>query len=29
MHNSVIYPTVIERVEQRRGGLRVFDRLDS
>lgn len=29
MHKSAIYPSVIERVEQRRGGLRVFDRLDS
>jgi ureidoacrylate peracid hydrolase len=29
MHNSAVYPSVIERVEQRRGGLRVFDRLDS
>lgn len=29
MHNSVVYPSVIERVTQRRGGLRVFDRLDS
>jgi ureidoacrylate peracid hydrolase len=29
MHKSVIYPSVIERVEQRRGGLRVFDRLIS
>jgi ureidoacrylate peracid hydrolase len=29
MHNSVIYPAVVERVEQRRGGLRVFDRLDT
>ena len=29
MHNSVIYPSVIQRVEQRRGGLRVFDRLIS
>jgi ureidoacrylate peracid hydrolase len=28
MHKSAIYPSVIERVEQRRGGLRVFDRLD-
>ena len=29
MHNSAIYPSVVERVEQRRGQLRVFDRLDS
>jgi ureidoacrylate peracid hydrolase len=29
MHKSVVYPSVIERVTQRRGGLRVFDRLDS
>jgi ureidoacrylate peracid hydrolase len=29
MHKSAIYPSVIERVEQRRGGLRVFNRLDS
>jgi ureidoacrylate peracid hydrolase len=28
MHESVIYPSVIERVEQRRGGLAVFDRLN-
>jgi nicotinamidase-related amidase len=28
MHNSAIYPSVIERVEQRRGGFRVFDRPD-
>ena len=28
MHNSAIYPSVLERVEQRRGRLRVFDRLD-
>jgi ureidoacrylate peracid hydrolase len=28
MHNSAIYPSVIERVAQRRGGLRVFDSLD-
>src|SRR5271155_1008376 len=29
MHNSAIYPAVIERVEQRRGKLRVFDSLVS
>jgi ureidoacrylate peracid hydrolase len=29
MHKNAIYPSVIERVTQRRGGLRVFDRLDS
>jgi ureidoacrylate peracid hydrolase len=29
MHTKSIYPSVIERVEQRRGGLPVFDRLDS
>jgi ureidoacrylate peracid hydrolase len=29
MHKSAIYPSVIERIEQRRGGIRVFDRLDS
>jgi ureidoacrylate peracid hydrolase len=29
MHESSIYPSVIERVAQRRGGLPVFDRLDS
>ena len=29
MHASRVYPSVVERVEQRRGGLRVFDRLDS
>jgi ureidoacrylate peracid hydrolase len=29
MHESAIYPSVIQRVEQRRGSLRVFDRLDS
>jgi ureidoacrylate peracid hydrolase len=29
MHASRVYPSVAERVEQRRGGLRVFDRLDS
>jgi ureidoacrylate peracid hydrolase len=29
MHKSAIYPSVIERVAQRRGGLRVFDRLDA
>ena len=28
MHNSAIYPSVVERVAQRRGGLRVFDRID-
>jgi ureidoacrylate peracid hydrolase len=28
MHNSAIYPSVLVRVEQRRGGLRVFDSLD-
>ena len=29
MHEKSIYPSVIERVAQRRGGLPVFDRLDS
>ena len=29
MHNSAIDPAVIERIAQRRGGLRVFDRLES
>jgi ureidoacrylate peracid hydrolase len=29
MHGKAIYPSVTERVEQRRGGLGVFDRLDS
>jgi ureidoacrylate peracid hydrolase len=29
MHEKSIYPSVIERVEQRRGGMAVFDRLDS
>jgi ureidoacrylate peracid hydrolase len=29
MHKTTIYPSVIERVGQRRGGLPVFDRLDS
>jgi ureidoacrylate peracid hydrolase len=29
MHNSAVYPWVVDRVVQRRGGLRVFDRLDS
>ena len=29
MHESAIYPSVIERVVQRRGGVAVFDRLDS
>jgi len=29
MHNSAIYPSVIERVAQRRGGIPVFDRLNS
>ena len=29
MHTSCIYPSVIERIEQRRGSLRVFDRLIS
>jgi ureidoacrylate peracid hydrolase len=29
MHKNAIYPSVVERVEQRRGSLRVFDRLDS
>ncbi len=29
MHEIAIYPSVTERVEQRRGGLRVFDRLVS
>jgi ureidoacrylate peracid hydrolase len=29
MHNNAVYPSVIERVEQRRGGLRVFDCLNS
>lgn len=28
MHQSAIYPAVIERVEQRRGSVRVFDRID-
>jgi ureidoacrylate peracid hydrolase len=28
MHRSAIYPAVIERVEQRRGSIRVFDRID-
>jgi ureidoacrylate peracid hydrolase len=28
MHGSAIYPSVIERIEQRRGGLSVFDRLN-
>jgi ureidoacrylate peracid hydrolase len=28
MHNNSIYPSVLERVAQRRGGLRVFDRLN-
>jgi ureidoacrylate peracid hydrolase len=29
MHKATIYPSVIERVGQRRGGLPVFNRLDS
>jgi ureidoacrylate peracid hydrolase len=29
MHANSIYPSVIERIEQRRGGIPVFDRLDS
>jgi ureidoacrylate peracid hydrolase len=29
MHEAAIYPSVIERIEQRRGGMRVFDRLNS
>jgi ureidoacrylate peracid hydrolase len=29
MHGKSIYPSVIDRVAQRRGGLAVFDRLDS
>jgi ureidoacrylate peracid hydrolase len=29
MHTSAIYPSVIERIEQRRGSVRVFDRLNS
>jgi ureidoacrylate peracid hydrolase len=29
MHDSAVYPWVVDRVVQRRGGLRVFDRLDS
>src|SRR5271157_1839830 len=29
MHTRSIYPAVIERVVQRRGGVRVFDRLNS
>jgi ureidoacrylate peracid hydrolase len=29
MHKNVIYPSVVDRVEQRRGGMRVFDRLNS
>ena len=29
MHEKSIYPSVIERVAQRRGGMAVFDRLDS
>jgi ureidoacrylate peracid hydrolase len=29
MHKSVVYPAVVERVAERRGGLRVFDRLNS
>lgn len=28
VHKSVIYPSVIDRIEQRRGGLRVFSGLD-
>ena len=28
MHKNAIYPSVIERIEQRRGGMRVFDRLN-
>ena len=29
MHQNAIYPSVVERVEQRRGGLAVFGRLDA
>ncbi len=29
MHNNAIYPSVLQRVAQRRGGLRVFDHIDS
>jgi ureidoacrylate peracid hydrolase len=29
VHKSAIYPPVIERVTQRRGGVRVFDRVDA
>jgi ureidoacrylate peracid hydrolase len=29
MHQSAIHPAVVERIEQRRGGMRVFDRLHS
>ena len=29
MHKTAINPEVIERVDQRRGGLRVFDSIDS
>src|SRR3954471_14238130 len=29
MHQKFIYPSVIERMAQRRGGMPVFDRLDS
>src|ERR1700709_1760519 len=29
MHEKSIYPSVIERIEQRRGGVPVFDSLDS
>ena len=29
MHKNAIYPSVVERVGQRRGGIRVFDRLNT
>src|ERR1700748_2009265 len=29
MHRTSIYPSVVERIGQRRGGIPVFDRLDS
>jgi ureidoacrylate peracid hydrolase len=29
MHQKSIFPSVVERIEQRRGGIGVFDRLDS
>ena len=29
MHRTSIYPSVVERIGQRRGGVPVFDRLDS